>query len=427
MLPSIEYVKTLVNGLKQWVENRVKSVRKELTDKVEALPQSDWNQNDPEAKDYVKGRVCYTEYSEETVSGSGNLLTIMSNDYSQRNGLLYKVQIGDEMFKDIPISYDTSTYYYSMTCGNYRISGRFYSYGPSVTITPSVDDSLIIGYIQRSTVHPLPDQYIPEWVPNRNEIPKVKEQQQADFRAQSDSVAYIKNRPVYWDVHISGCNLHTTVYNCICDSPGTFSNMQLHMFYHDFYHDRDGAIRRFEKLPALWSENKEYEIYSIQTGLPMQESEFPRGAMVLAFGYEHIMCLNPSPLPNLTLIKENSTDVQIPSAKAVYDYVDSQKFSGSYNDLTDKPDTQPLFINPAEDGYSTTDTAYGDRIKYALLDGINVWYFGEETDESGKVTSKYTKVSWFNIEKTDSEAKLIVGVGPRTDDNSGAVTFAITE
>ena len=43
-----------------------------------------------------------------------------------------------------------------------------------------------------------------------------------------------------------------------------------------------------------------------------------------------------------------------------------------------------------------------------------------------KTTTKYTKVSWFNIEKNDTEAKFIVGVGVRTDNNSGAATFAIT-
>lgn len=35
-------------------------------------------------------------------------------------------------------------------------------------------------------------------------------------------------------------------------------------------------------------------------------------------------------------------------------------------------------------------------------------------------------VSFSQNQKTDTEAKLIVGVGVRTDNNSGAVTFAIT-
>ena len=49
-----------------------------------------------------------------------------------------------------------------------------------------------------------------------------------------------------------------------------------------------------------------------------------------------------------------------------------------------------------------------------------------KTCKKRKTTTKYTKVSWFNIEKDDTEAKLIVDVGVRTDNNSDAVTFAIT-
>ena len=60
------------------------------------------------------------------------------------------------------------------------------------------------------------------------------------------------------------------------------------------------------------------------------------------------------------------------------------------------------------------------------MTGRTDWYISQETGDSGKTTTKYTKVSWFNIENADTEAKLIVGVGVRTDNNSGAVTFAIT-
>lgn len=49
-----------------------------------------------------------------------------------------------------------------------------------------------------------------------------------------------------------------------------------------------------------------------------------------------------------------------------------------------------------------------------------------KTCKKRKTTTKYTKVSWFNIEKDETEAKLVVGVGVRSDNNSGAVTFAIT-
>lgn len=114
---------------------------------------------------------------------------------------------------------------------------------------------------------------------------------------------------------------------------------------------------------------------------------------------------------------------------ATVEYVDSQKFSGSYNDLTDVPTIPsivPFYIDSTTADYSTTDTVYGNKVKEALLAGRTAWYISSETGDSGKTTTKYTKVSWFNIEKDDTEAKLIVGVGVRSDNNSDAVTFAIT-
>lgn len=52
MLPNTEYIKTLVNGLKEFINSRIKSLRKD----IDSIPQADWNQSDPNAKDYVKNR-----------------------------------------------------------------------------------------------------------------------------------------------------------------------------------------------------------------------------------------------------------------------------------------------------------------------------------------------------------------------------------
>lgn len=55
MLPNVEYIKTLINGLKEFVNSKIKLVRKD----IDSLPQADWNQNDSTAKDYVKNRPFY--------------------------------------------------------------------------------------------------------------------------------------------------------------------------------------------------------------------------------------------------------------------------------------------------------------------------------------------------------------------------------
>ena len=57
MLPNVEYIKTLVNGLKEFVNSKIKLVRKD----IDSLPQADWNQNDSTAKDYVKNRTHWIE------------------------------------------------------------------------------------------------------------------------------------------------------------------------------------------------------------------------------------------------------------------------------------------------------------------------------------------------------------------------------
>ena len=57
MLPNVEYIKTLVNGLKEFVNSKIKLVRKD----IDSLPQADWNQNDPTTKDYVKNRTHWIE------------------------------------------------------------------------------------------------------------------------------------------------------------------------------------------------------------------------------------------------------------------------------------------------------------------------------------------------------------------------------
>lgn len=55
MFPNVEYIKTLVNGLKEFVNSKIK--------------QADWSQNDPVAKDYVKNRVCYDATTKTDISG----------------------------------------------------------------------------------------------------------------------------------------------------------------------------------------------------------------------------------------------------------------------------------------------------------------------------------------------------------------------
>ena len=57
MFPDLEFIKTCLNGLR----SRIEKVEKSISRVAEAIKSStaDWNQNDPDALDYVKGRTHY--------------------------------------------------------------------------------------------------------------------------------------------------------------------------------------------------------------------------------------------------------------------------------------------------------------------------------------------------------------------------------
>ena len=61
MFPNVEYIKTLVNGLKEFINTKIKSVRKD----IDNLPQSDWNQNENLQPDYIRNRTHYKEIDED--------------------------------------------------------------------------------------------------------------------------------------------------------------------------------------------------------------------------------------------------------------------------------------------------------------------------------------------------------------------------
>ena len=66
MLPSLEYIKTIINGLKKHTDNKIEGALKYLKyleNKVDSIPQPDWEQNDQTSKSYIKNRpfFVYTE------------------------------------------------------------------------------------------------------------------------------------------------------------------------------------------------------------------------------------------------------------------------------------------------------------------------------------------------------------------------------
>ena len=78
MFPNVEYIKTLVNGLKEFVNSKIKMVKKD----IDSLPQADWNQNDPTAKDYVKNRTHYVSRESRVVVPEQEVTTAVQNNFN---------------------------------------------------------------------------------------------------------------------------------------------------------------------------------------------------------------------------------------------------------------------------------------------------------------------------------------------------------
>lgn len=78
MLPNVEYIKTLVNGLKEFVNSKIKLVRKD----IDSLPQADWNQNDSTAKDYVKNRTHYISRESRVVVPEQEVTTAVQDKFN---------------------------------------------------------------------------------------------------------------------------------------------------------------------------------------------------------------------------------------------------------------------------------------------------------------------------------------------------------
>lgn len=166
MLPNVEYIKTLVNGLKEFVNSKIKLVRKD----IDSLPQADWNQNDSAAKDYVKNRTHYVERQQTSIAGAKYTATydgtehdplpfalgqVWSADFETTSydnlevkqtsgGTLY---IGDLNVNQIP-------FYVTKTSGGHNSSWANMAHPGELTLTG------VSGTVEDVTVHTLDPKYI---------------------------------------------------------------------------------------------------------------------------------------------------------------------------------------------------------------------------------------------------------------------------
>lgn len=82
MLPSLDYIKTLINGVIQYTKNADKELKKDIAAEIKDNA-PDWEQNDPTGKGYIANRPCYKE-----VAATKRVLHTWGGEFSPPLGLV---------------------------------------------------------------------------------------------------------------------------------------------------------------------------------------------------------------------------------------------------------------------------------------------------------------------------------------------------
>lgn len=94
MLSGTDYIKTVINGLKTWVDKRFKAVN----DRVDNLPNPNWNQNDSNALDYIENRPFYKKPGVENL---GNTAFVWKSLTSADDEYRVDICVNGSVFHDV--------------------------------------------------------------------------------------------------------------------------------------------------------------------------------------------------------------------------------------------------------------------------------------------------------------------------------------
>lgn len=167
----LDYFKTALNGIKQYVQNVQKKLEKG-TDKKIKDNTPDWNQNDPEGKGYIANRPFYTEEAEDIVTylpGTySNWLKIVGSLEPGTDGKTLSFSLNGQVYENMTpkwLENDAQVWNYEIEDSDglstgfvvYRTHGRLSVYGSAADkggelyfITKTHKDEI---------VHKIPDKY----------------------------------------------------------------------------------------------------------------------------------------------------------------------------------------------------------------------------------------------------------------------------
>ena len=223
-----------VEELKQLDEKFIPDTIARKTDILEQV-NADWNQSDPNAKDYIKNKPFY-ESAEvgEIVAEYHDLVFTKNNDKyisnsfyldaisifkSFADGAKFKVVLGDREFVSMKQDYyiGNGSIYYSVepdTGEPFCIIVK--TTGITIYATEPVNGDQMIIYTCFEQVKQLDEKFIPGSIARKADIPNIPEQVQSDWSQNNPNAKdYVKNRPFYEEYKILGTFMRGETYSQI--------------------------------------------------------------------------------------------------------------------------------------------------------------------------------------------------------------------
>lgn len=278
-------------------EDPPKNVYDQLMERMAQLETSDWAQNDPTAKDYVKNRTHYVERQQTSIAGvqiidtpyegtkhdplpfalgqvwNAKFVTTHYNDLEVKqadDGTLY---IGDMTVNNPP-------FYVSVTSGGCNKQWIRMMQPGAMTLTG------VSGTMVDTTIHPIPEQYIPDTVVRKSDIP---EQVQSDWNESNESSkAFIKNKPQVFKRYLFVVTPDATEVVM----PGSDTLLWYNLIEISLTKGSTFSAVTFRREGSYSA-----PIYSQKTGQPVTKEELPYFNMLCSVinvgGYPTLLLINP--------------------------------------------------------------------------------------------------------------------------------------
>lgn len=273
MLPSLEYIKTLVNGLKKRINDSENTLKKSIENSENGLKKyidDATNNIDPK-----KIKDMYWSETNEAITGTGfdgwaKAVTMMS-------GPIPKVEFKGKIYENIPEDH-ASGYWLYYIIGDYTVGfhrgNSIVSFSPS---GPSASD--LIFYKTETTYNTVPDEYLSE------NIARIADAQSDWNESNKESSHYIKNKPSV----LTGEKIEVTSSGSISESSKNLVLIRTSNSLSQSFYD---IVVPLDKYTGIVHSS----VLSSNNGA-MSKLLYPRGMALLADN----VCLNPRQIIRLTL------------------------------------------------------------------------------------------------------------------------------